>query len=237
MSAAQTTPTYTFATGKPEKPIVDALITKYGARSITWPIIVSQRDISLTYLYEKSISNAINQPGDTRPSSRSGIPTSEIDYTVSPRTSAGGVLPINILDAKYTCSYHYIPSSPYNTVDLDYVWHNGSGFKGFELTTFFVKFETQANALRLISMMNRRPSWQGPAGAHALHKIVDSADDLSIDYYMVCVNTVSKVGSDILTDGHVLFFKLTHEVAEQISAGQAPKDSSFMTFDDFLDWL
>ena len=73
--------------------------------------------------------------------------------------------------------------------------------------------------------------------AHAFHKIVDSAVDLGVDYYLVCANTVSKVGSDLKTDGNVCLFQLTHEQVDLIERGKAPENSIFMSFSDFLNWL
>lgn len=51
---AQTTPTYKYATGKSEKPIVDILIKKYGFSNVTWPIVLIEDDKAVAYLYEIS---------------------------------------------------------------------------------------------------------------------------------------------------------------------------------------
>ncbi len=98
-------------------------------------------------------------------------------------------------------------------------------------------FFNYSRASELVSKMNRRPSWQGPNGAHALHKIVDSASDLGIDYYLVCVNTVSKVGSDLKTSGNVYFFQLDHDQIKLLTDGKPPKNAEFCSFNEFLDWL
>lgn len=235
---AQTNPTYELATGKPEKPIINELIRKYGASNVSWPIVLIQNDRTVAYLYEKNKKNTINLEMNSRPGSRSHLLSYYLNYTKTPRES----LPYkkvfeDFLAPQYSCSYDYVINSPFSTVDLDYVWYNGSNFKGFELTTFYVNFSSHEKALDLISKMNRRPSWQGEEGAHAFHKIVDSAVDLGVDYYLVCANTVSKVGSDLKTDGNVCLFQLTHEQVDLIERGKAPENSIFMSFSNFLNWL
>lgn len=193
---AQTNPTYGLATGKSEKPIIDELVRKYGASNVTWPIVLIENNRTVAYLYEINSKNMINLEMDSRPGSRARLLSYYLNYTKTPRESLPHEKVFDeFLAPQYTCSYDYIVNSPFSTVDLDYVWYNGSNYKGFELTTFYVDFTSHAKALDLISKMNRRPSWQGADGAHAFHKIVDSAIDLGVDYYLVCANTVSNVGS------------------------------------------
>lgn len=235
---AQTNPTYSAATGKAEKPIIDELIRKYGSSNVIWPIVLSKDDRTIAYFYEKNYRNSLNQETDNRPKSRTNISSYDLDYTKSLR----GSIPPNaffapFLDSKYSCSYEYVVDSPFSTVDLDYVWYDGVKFKGFEFTTFWMEFTSQNRALELLSKMNRRPSWQGPDGAHALRKVVDSAADLGVAYYLVGANTVSKVGSDLKTDGNVCLFELTHRQVDRIESGKPPEESVFMTFHDFLKWL
>lgn len=235
---AQTSPSYSNATSKSEKPIIDALIKKYGFSNVTWPIVLIENDRTIAYLYEKNSKNNINLEMDSRPGSKAHLFSYYLNYMKIPRES----LPQEpflqqFLKPEYSCSYDYIVNSPFSTVDLDYVWYNGSNYKGFELTTFWVDFSSHAKALDLISKMNRRPSWQGPNGAHAFHRIVDSASDLGVDYYLVCANTVSRVGSDLKTNGNVCVFQLTHRQVELIQNGYPPENSKFMTFTDFLKWL
>ena len=238
MAAAQTVPTYSIATGKPEEPIVRELIDKYGYDNISWPIILNSDNKTIAYLYERNEKNKINSEYDNRPSSSSGLPTFFLDYTSHPRQIAPRAdFLINFVDEKFSCSYDYIINSPFSTVDLDYVWNFEGGFKGFELTTFWMDFYSHSRAAELVSKMCRRPSWQGPNGAHALHKIVDCAADLGIDYYLVCVNTVSKVGSNIKTSGNVFFFRLNHEQIDRLSRGLPPQYYQFCNFSQFLDWL
>src|SRR5690606_11917267 len=122
--------------------------------------------------------------------------------------------PLPLFDAflsrPFENSYAFIlQQDSYSTVDLDYVWHTGDGFRGFELTTFWVPFTSEAEARRVVSMMNRRPSWAGPNGAHAMRKIALAAADLNVEYYLVCANTVGRVGSALNINGNVLLFPLT----------------------------
>lgn len=235
---AQTNPSYSGATGKSEKPIIDELIKKYGFSNVTWPIVLIENDRTIAYIYEKNSKNTINLEMDSRPGSKAHLLSYYLNYMKIPRES----LPQEaffqqFLKPEFSCSYDYIVNSPFSTVDLDYVWYNGCNYKGFELTTFWVDFSSHAKALDLISKMNRRPSWRGPNGAHAFHRIVDSAADLGVDYYLVCANTVSKVGSELKTNGNVCVFQLTHRQVELIQNGYPPENSMFMTFGDFLKWL
>lgn len=238
MSAAQTVPTYGIATGKSEEPIVKELVLKYKLENIVWPIVLSQDSHTKTYLYERNSKNRINDIDDVRPVSKSGIPDTFLNYESKPRIISPHRDELeHLIDECHSCSYDYIINSPYSTVDLDYVWNTEEGWKGFELTTFYVEFNTKDRAANLVSKINRRPSWQGPNGAHALYKVVEASEDLSIDYYMVCVNTVSKVGSNIRTNGNVFFFPLTRSQIDRLSSGRPPADAEFCSFDNFLEWL
>lgn len=235
---AQANPTYEFATGKSEKPIVDALVRKYGSSNVSWPIVLMENDQTVAYLYEYNEKNKLNRIMDSRPGSRSHVLSYYLMYSKTGRWS----VPRNefltgFLSEKYSCSYDYIlePASPYSSVDLDYVWYNGRNFKGFELTTFYMDFYSHDRALCLISQMNKRPSWRG--GPKAFHKIVESASDLGVDYYLVCANTVSRVGSALKTDGNVCLFQLTHEQVDLIAGGKPPQRTLFLTFSEFLAWL
>jgi hypothetical protein len=241
MKMSQAAPTYPYATGKAEKPIVDALVAKYGANALTWPIVLSQTATGATqaYLYERNAKNQINAQGDIRPQSTSGLPEHFLDYTSTPRLiapPAGFLQPL--VAPQFPSSYEYIlQQQVHSTVDLDYVWHGGIGFKGFELTTFYVQFTTEAKAREVVSKMNRRPSWQGPNGAHAMHKIADAAADLNVDYYLVCANTAGEVGSPLNTQGNVLRLPMTHASVDALSNGHVPPDATFCTFRQFLAWL
>lgn len=164
--AAQTTATYSMAAGKSEEPIVKELESKYGSENISWPIVLGSEGETLAYLYERNERNLTNRVDDIRPISKSDIQSHFIDYTSTPHVQEPKAEYLaEIAEERYTCSYDFIPSSQYTTVDLDYVWNTGNGFRGFELTTFWVEFSTKEKALRLVSMMNRRPSWKGPGGA------------------------------------------------------------------------
>lgn len=235
---AQTTPTYKYATGKSEKPIVDVLIEKYGFSNVTWPIVLIKNNKTIAYLYEKNSKNELNLEMDSRPGSKAHLSSYYLNFVDRPRstTPQADFLKPFIQD-KYSCSYDYVVESAFSTVDLDYVWYNGKNYKGFELTTFYMNFTSHARALELIAKMQKRPSWNGPDGAHAFHRIVDSATDLGVDYYVVCANTLNKVGSPLKTDGNVCLFPLTHEQVDLLQAGKAPNNSSFMPFREFISWL
>lgn len=240
MMPFQIAPSYPHATGKIETPIVNCLIDKYGYKNISWPIILSKDNETTGYLFERNIKNKINSDQDNRPKSSSGIMSYFLDYTCSPRTinpEADFLIPF--LNKDCSCSYDYVTNNPgFSTVDLDYVWKKNSGYRGFELTTFWVNFDSQERASTLVSKMKKRPSWQGQYGPRAFRKIVDCSADLEIDYYLVCVNTVNKtVGSDINTSGNVYFFRLNHEEIDRLDKGYPPENSQFCSFEDFLSWL
>lgn len=237
---AQTNPSYLYATGKCEKPIIDALVQKYGASNISWPIVLLENDRTAAYLYEYNGKNQLNHLMDSRPGSRSKVPSYFLNYAGRRWAEPAEPFLADFLRQPYSCSYDYIldPSSPYSSVDLDYVWYNGRNYKGFELTTFYVPFSSSEKALNLISKMNRRPSWKGENGARAFHRIIDSAEDLGVDYYIVCANTVSRsIGSELETNGNVCLFRLTHDQVNLLEKGKKPENSEFMTFQQFLDWL
>lgn len=238
---AQATPSYGLATGKPEKPIVDALVKKYGHQSVVWPIALSDSTSTLAYIYERNSNNLINSQGDIRPKSNSGVGEFYLDYTAQPRLIVPNEpLFSQFIKPQFNNSYDYILSSinrGYSTVDLDYVWHNGRIFRGFELTTYWVDFSSEAEAKRLVSTMNRRPSWSGPNGAHALHKVAAASQDLNIEYHMVFANTVGKVGSALKTNGSVLYFPLTAAAVNLLSKGQVPSNSIFCSFQSFIDQI
>lgn len=85
--------------------------------------------------------------------------------------------------------------------------------------------------------MNRRPSWSGPNGAHALLKVAAAAQDLNIEYYMVFANTIGKVGSALKTNGNVLYFPLTVDAVNFLSRGQVPPNAIFCSFQNFMNQL
>lgn len=239
---SQAKPTYEYAVGKSEKPIVDELIKKYGFFNVTWPIVLIKDNMTYAYLYERNSKNRLNRLMDSRPGSKSHLLSYYLRFDKSPRyyiPKADFLKPF--IQDEYNCSYDYIlkaTQSPFSTVDLDYVWYNGSSYKGFELTTFHMDFSSHKRALELIAQIGKRPSWKGIEGPKAFHKIVDSAEDLGVDYYIVCANTVDKkIGSNLKTDGNVCFFPFTHEQVDLLQKCKAPINSRFMTFQEFLNWL
>lgn len=236
---AQKKPSYPMATGNCEKPIVDKLYQKYGKSNVSWPIVLIKDEHTVAYLYEKNKKNTINLEMNSRPGSKSHLLSYYLNYTSSPRYYLPNDINLSaLIKEEYTCSYDYIlRSNNYYTVDLDYVWYTGTKFKGFELTTFWVEFSSLDIALSVISKMNRRKSWQGKNGAKAFHKIVDSAQDLGVDYYLVCANTVDEVGSMLKTDGNVCVIKMTHDNVVLLENGNKPNDVTFMSFAEFLEWL
>lgn len=236
---AQAKPHYLEATKTSDPIIVKELCERYGYNNVIWPIVLSKNETTICYYYERNFDRLINSKDDNRPSSSEHRDCFYIDFTVNPRL----IFPRNelfvpFIDAKYKCSYDYIIDSPYSSVDLDYAWkRKNDKWVGMELTTFYLNFINQSKAEDLIMKFNRRPSWQGKAGAHALRRIVAAAEDLGIEYYLVCVNTVSKVGSEIKTNGNVYFFRLNNKQIDKLVEGEIPKNAVFCSFGDFLEWL
>lgn len=230
---------YPEAVSKLEQPILNKLIEKYGYTNICWPIVLSYKNRTISYLYESNNKNSINKGGHVRPISKSGITNWFLDYTSEPKKYNPDDNELeSLLDNKYNSNYEFVLNNDdYRSVDLDYVWYNGQGFKGFELTTFYVEFNNKENALRLISNMNKRPSWQSEHGAIAFNVIVDAARDLSIEYYLICANTISKVGSELKTDGNVCLIRMTHSLIHELEQGKEPSNVMFMTFNELLEWL
>ncbi len=241
MESPQLQPTYKNSINKIEKPIVEKLKSKYGNSKVLNIIVLSEENITKFYVYERNNINTINNYNDKRPYSIKKIQNVYLDYKSDPRL----VLPnlekfTPLIKTKYSSLSDYMLSSDnkkYITVDLDYVWYTGKSWKGFELTTFYVSFRNKSHAESLVSKMNRRPSWQGKSGAHAMRKILNSAKDLSINYFMVCINTLGRVGSRIKEDGNVYYFPLTDFNISTLESGKPPSNAIFSTYKEFLDFL
>lgn len=236
--AQQTKPKYPHVTSIANPVIVHALERKYGTKNVIWPIVLIEGEQIIGYLYERNDRNPVNAEQDCRPISKANLPSYFLDYTTMPRR----IIPAPqflkpFMKPEYRCSYDYITNSPYSTVDLDYVWLPGSEWKGLELTTFWVEFKNRKTAEELIKKLHKRPSWQGPKGAHGLHKIVEASGDLGIDLFMACVNTVGKVSNQFKTDGNVYWFPLSHDQIDRLKAGCLPVGASFDSFSAFLQWL
>jgi len=234
----QTDPKYSHVTSIANPVIVNALERKYGTENVIWPIVLIDGERIIGYLYERNDQNAVNAERDRRPISKAGLPSFFLDYTTMPRRiipAASFLEPF--MAPEYRCSYDYITNSPYSTVDLDYVWAQRSGWKGMELTTFWVEFVNRTRAEELIRKLHRRPSWQGPEGPHGLRKIVEASGDLGIDLFMACVNTVGRVSNQYKTDGNVYWFPLSHDQIDRLVARRLPADANFDSFSAFLQWL
>jgi len=241
--APQNSPRYPHVTSAASSIIVNTLKSKYGAGNVVWPIVLIRDEKIIGYLYERNDRNTVNAERDRRPKSKAGRPSFFVDYTTTPRRV---IPPASFLEPfiapEYQSSYDYVTNSnsPYSTVDLDYVWWvQGSGWKGLELTTFSSKFYSRARAEELIRQLHKkRPTWQGPEGPRALRKIVEASDDLGIDLFFVCVNTVGKgVSNRYKTDGNVYWFPLTHDQIDRLVRGDLPVDANFDSFSAFLQWL
>ena len=90
-------------------------------------------------------------------------------------------------------------------------------------------------AERLVSKINRRPSWKGIYGARSLRRIINDSDDLNIDIYMVCANTLKKVGSRLDSTGNCYVFKLSIDQINKLEKGLAPSNGIFCPFKKFIE--
>ena len=236
--APQTSPKYADVTSVANPILSKTLTERYHRANVVWPIVLIQDNAIVSYLYERSKKNTINDSDDNRPQSSSGLGSHFIDYSSYPRL----IVPTSSLlepfvSPEFTCSYEYVVSSPYSTVDIDYAWNTGKRWKGIELTTFWMEFTNQNRAEDLISKLHRRPSWQGPEGPHGLRKIVEAAQDLELSLHMVCVNTLGKVSNQFKTDGNVYRFPLSPAQIDRLVQGAVPEKGVFSTFAEFLEWL
>lgn len=232
----QVAPTYQAAAGKPEAALVNAIVNKYGAQALSWPVVLSNDDQTLAYLYERNATNQTNVQGDARPPSASGLPSYFLDYTSAPRVISPPDTDLwqLLLAPGYSDSYQFskTQSHGYFTVDLDYVWHTGTGFKGFEFTTFTKPFFSEAEAQRLAATIQKRPT-----AGRALPKILAAANDLGIDFQMVVANSVGGPGTPVDTNGNVLYFPLTAQQINLLMAGQQPVNAVFCSFQNFVQQL
>ena len=234
----QTNPKYADVTSVANPEISRALIAKYHDHNVIWPIVLIEGNTIRAYLYERTEKNKINAPADSRPQSISGIGSYFLDYSTEPRyITPEWKLLRPFVQKPYACSYDYITTSPYSTVDIDYAWKCGAQWRGIELTTFWVEFVNKARAEDLIAKLCRRPSWRGPHGAHGLRKIVDAAQDLQITPYMVCVNTVGRVSNQYKTNGNTYRFPLSHRQIDRLVQCKVPEDGVFCTFSELLEWF
>ena len=234
----QMNPNYPQMTSSVNEHITEPLIEKYGCQNVIWPIVLMSDSTIHSYLYEVNDICTINSIDNNRPESATGIQSVFIDYTAKPRE----IIPLNeglieIIDEKFSNSYEAILSSKtFNSADLDYIWLTENGWKGMEFTTFYKSFFNRGEAERIIKMMNRRPSWQGKNGPHAIRMLISAAIDLGVSYWMICVNTKG-VSNDIVVDGNAYGFPLNNENVDRLIKGQIPLDAKFGPFKKLIDWL
>jgi hypothetical protein len=236
---AQMAPNYPFMTSQVNDIFVKPLIGKYGFANVVWPIAIIKEEKIASYIYELSDICKINDNKDSRPTSKSGIGNYFVDYANSPRSISPAIKGLEpLIEEKYSCSYEFVlQSNVYSSVDIDYAWFNKDNWKAVELTTVFMPLTSQKEAERLVGMFNRRPSWKGQNGPHAIRKLIDASNDLNLDYYMVVVNSEKGVSNQLVTTGNAFWFKLNHANIDRILAGQAPNESTFGSFNDLINWL
>lgn len=238
-------PAYPDATQAPPDFILRHLNQRYNPENVVWPTIVSVAATGQTvaYVYDRNQRNRINSGGDNRPVSRQGIPNVFLDYTANPRVlppSAPQIL-APMISRPHNRIYEFMVDAQSNrghtAADIDFAWNTGQQWRGMEFTTFFVEFTTEAEAQRLISMMNRRPSWQGDQGPVAMQSIIRAGADLNLQLVMVCVNTIGKATNRYRVDGNAYWFPLDANQLQRLRRGIAPVDASFGTVQQMLNAL
>jgi hypothetical protein len=223
-------------------PVIQSYLRNtYGTKKLCWAIVwLKDNDIAF-YTFELNKYCDTNSLTGKRPTGTTKN-TYFVSYVDDPRfTSPQEPLLLPSLDKDYNCSYEYITKSgqtDYVTVDLDYVWKRNGGWHALELTTWYVPFSDQEEAERLISTMNRRPSWNSPHGAAALLKQIEAVEDLRVaKYIMGCVNTKKGVSNDIKVNGNAYWFELTPNQVARLGKGTHPDNGHFGTFHEFLQSL
>lgn len=219
-------------------PVIQSYLKgRYGKDNLCWPIVWFKDDQIIWYTYERTSKCDTNQPNTNKPSSSSGKNNYFIDYLSNPRN----IVPSNAalqpsINMVYNCSYDYILGSEYNTVDLDYVWKKNERWTALEFTTWYKPFTSTKEAERLISFINRRPSWQGSKGQNALKKQIEAAEDFRCKYIMGCANA-DGVSNKIITEGNAYWFELNMNQLDRLLKGRVPEGASFGTFNQFLNSL
>ena len=238
-------PAYPDATRVPPDFILRHLNGTYNAANVVWPTIVSAvvTGQTIAYAYDRNARNLINAPGDNRPLSRQGIPNTFLDYTANPRALPPGAPRAlgPMINGPHQRIYDFMvdraANQGYTAADIDFVWNTGEGWRGMEFTTFFVPFVDQAEAGRLVSMMNRRPTWQGNNGPIAMHSIINAGADLGLDLVMVCVNTIGRVTDAYRLNGNAYWFPLDANQLRRLQNGLVPNNGSFGTVQQMLNSL
>ena len=238
-------PAYPDATREPPGFILQHLNQTYNAANVVWPTIVSVAATGQTvaYAYDRNGQNLINAQGDNRPNSRRGVPNAFLDYTANPRALPPGAPRelAQMINGRHRRIYDFMVdrnSNPgYTAADIDFVWSNGEQWRGMEFTTFFVEFANRAEAERVVSMMNRRPSWQGNEGPVAVRNIITAGADLGLNLVMVCVNTIGRASTQYRIGGNAYWFPLNMDQLRRLRNGQVPVNASFGTVQDMLNSL
>jgi hypothetical protein len=237
--APQMIPNYPYMTSGVNNIFSKPLIERYGLQNVIWPIVLISENQIHSYLYEVNEKTNINSQNDNRPDSQAQLINFYIDYTKDPRS----IIPpsnelIELISDNYNTSYEAIvKSKEFNSVDLDYAWKTGVGWKAMEFTTLWMPLKNKREAERLIKMFVRRPSWKGTHGPHGIRILINASDDLQMNYWMVCANSVKGVSNELVTDGNAFWFQLNHENIDRIINGYAPAYSEFGTFEDLISWL
>lgn len=249
-------PSYpTKATSHPE--IQNYLEAKYPDSNL-WPVIWHKviNNHHFTYeliSFEKNNQNRINEKILHNPhilsSFNNHYPYYYIDFT-DPNKSlyfSGRPFPNFLVHSipKVNNSYEIVTNYKYNqlnlsTIDIDYLWKSSNGeYRALEVTTFYKEMYSFEEAKRLLSFAIDKRFAKYNYSYH-LNLITDvSRNIFNAKLYFVCINTETKLSSNVLKNSNVLWFELTPQVAALIHSGQMPDDNLlfFDTFNNFLNFL
>lgn len=229
----QTKPSYPNEINKIDKNIKEVLFQKYSINKVCNIIcLFKQNEFPSYYFLEK---NELNLKTTKLPKSKRKIPFVRIDLTSNNKIIHPNYEELSFLKLiTHQNLSDYILSEQnkfYNSIDLDYVFLSNKGWIGFEFTTFYMKFTNKKEAERLISKINLRPSWK-TNGALALKNIYKCSIDLDINFFLVCANTIDKVGSKIDIKGNCYIFKLNYDEITRLENGLGPSKGVFCKFSE-----
>jgi hypothetical protein len=212
---------------------------RYGSENVCWPIVWLKDDAIVFYTFELTQYCDTNSLHGNRPVSLTSKGCHFVSYVDDPRIiEPPESLLVPSIDSKYDCSYDYVTQSEYVTVDLDYVWQRQGEWFALEFTTWYKRFFSRGEAERLVSMLNRRGSWQSVRGPSAIMNQIEAASDLSVcRFIMACVNTRGQVDNNINTEGNAYWFDLDPSQVRRLVDGKLPENASFGTFGSFLQSL
>ncbi len=243
----QPKPRYPDMTTTQSPEILERLTERYGASNVCWPVIWYWPDtLQLRFLtFEVNARNKTNAGLTNRFFQRGQLPEYFIDYLASPPIRhavplTGQPFPdppgSTIVSGTYASTYDYRLSTNnpgFSTIDLDYVWNTGNrGYRGLELTTFFVPMTSEERArdlvLQFIEKRAARP------GAHQFRVLAEVGVVQHVELRLVFVNVQGKGSTHLLPNSNVFVIPINTDTAAQLHHGELPDTYRFLSFKDWI---